>query len=231
MGSDPTEEIELLKKVVQKNIDTIWQQISRIDSMGREQIMETCGGYELEDLLLTARDLAKFLTTIRRSLDITSTSLSCPRINPLYSLAAHDTVCTNVATATASGFFLFLLLGLSLMTMMSLRASWLQNIKEEKVYHDESEVAENMILDEHEEYLAYISKYKHEWQEYRGFDEKPINPQMEVDDEGSYSDGSDESSYDNDVECYNSGSMDGSVQSSIEFQISVVHTESTNDMR
>jgi hypothetical protein len=31
-------------------------------------------------------------------------------------------------------------------------------------------VADNMIMDEHEEYLAYISKYKHEWQEYKGID-------------------------------------------------------------
>jgi hypothetical protein len=45
---------------------------------------------------------------------------------------------------------------------------------EDKVY-DENEAAENMVLDEHEEYLAYISKYKHEWEDYEG-----INAAMEV---------------------------------------------------
>lgn len=55
------------------------------------------------------------------------------------------------------------------MVLISLRASWRHRIAEEKIYHDENEVAENMILDEHEEYLRYISRYKHEWQEYNGF--------------------------------------------------------------
>lgn len=73
------------------------------------------------------------------------------------------------------------------MTMISLRAAWLRNIEEEKVYHDEDEVAENMILDEHEEYLHYISKYKHEWQEYNGFNEnsKKSSEGFFEDEEGS----------------------------------------------
>ena len=41
------------------------------------------------------------------------------------------------------------------------------NKKKDKMYTD-NEVAENMVLDEHEEYLNYISKYKHEWEDYRG---------------------------------------------------------------
>jgi hypothetical protein len=197
--------------------------------------METCGSTELEGLLLTARNLAKILTSIRRSLDSTSTSLSCPRIYPLYAAAAHDAVCTEAASAVASGFFMFLVLGLSLMTMMSLRASWYQNIKAEKVYLDESEVAENMIVDEHEEYLAYISKYKHEWQEYCGFDEKVDEP-AGTGEEGSFSDHSDGSSYlddeyRSDAEGYN-GSMEGSddgseVSDAGGYQVTVVPIGST----
>lgn len=198
--------------------------------------METCGATELEGLLLSARNVAKILTSIRRSLDSTSTSLGCERIYPIYASAAHDAVCTDAASAVAMGFFIFLVLSLSLMTMISLRAAWYQNIKAEKVYHDESEVAENMILDEHEEYLAYISKYKHEWQEYRGFDEKPIDEPAGFHDEGSYSDRSEGSSYfdeeyRSDAEGYNGsleGSDDGSEVSDGCYQVTVVPTGSVN---
>ena len=51
--------------------------------------------------------------------------------------------------------------------MVSLRASLYSHVGEEEVYDMEDE-ADNMILNEHEEYLAYISKYRHEWEEYRG---------------------------------------------------------------
>ena len=163
-----------LQKLIQENIDTIWRQISKVDSIGRAKLIEECGGDELKDLFSGARNLAKLMTTARRALDSASGSMQCERINPIYNTAAHATVCTDAASATAFGFLLFLILGLSTMTLISLRASWLRNIEEEKVYHDESEVAENMILDEHEEYLAYISRYKHEWQEYNGFETSAV---------------------------------------------------------
>ena len=160
-----------LQITVQDTIDNIWRQISRVDSIGRAQLVEQCGGTRLNDLFSGARNLAKLLTAIRRALSSASSSLECDRINPIYIQAAHESVCTNTAAAAAYGFILFLVLGISTMTMISLRTAWLRNIEEEKVYHDEDEVAENMILDEHEEYLHYISKYKHEWQEYNGFNE------------------------------------------------------------
>jgi len=70
------------------------------------------------------------------------------------------------------------------MVMISLRAAWLQVISKEKVYHDEMDIAENMILDEHEEYLAYISRYKHEWEEYRGFDGNELASELKENEEG-----------------------------------------------
>ena len=162
----------------------MWQQISRIDSIGRTEIIETCGGTELEGLLVDARTLAKLLTTIRRSLLSVSTSISCPRISPLYIALVHDAICTDVTAASARGFLLFVVLGICLMVMVSLRAAWLQVILKEKVYHDEMDIAENMILDEHEEYLAYISRYKHEWEEYRGFDGNELDCELKEDEEG-----------------------------------------------
>lgn len=140
--------------------------------------MNACGGTELESLLVDARNLAKLLTTIRRSLDSAATSVSCPRINPLYVSLVHDAICTDATAAVARGFAMFLLLSISLMIMISLRASWLHIITEEKVYHNERDMAQNMILDEHEEYLAYISKYKHEWEEYRGFDNNELGSEV-----------------------------------------------------
>ena len=158
--------------------------MSRIDSIGRTEILETCGGTELEGLLVDARTLAKLLTTIRRSLLSASTSISCPRINPLYISLVHDAICTDTAAASARGFILFVILGICLMVMISLRAAWLQVISKEKVYHDEMDIAENMILDEHEEYLAYISRYKHEWEEYRGFDGNELESELKENEEG-----------------------------------------------
>jgi hypothetical protein len=174
MGSDPTADVIDLEKMVQDSIDIIWRQISKVDSIGRAKLIEQCGGEEFIDLISGSRNLAKLLTVMRKALGSASGSLECGRINPLYTQAAHDSVCTDSAAAAAYGFIMFLILAISTMTMISLRASWLRNTEEEKVYHDESEVAENMILDEHEEYLNYISRYKHEWQEYRGFDNKSV---------------------------------------------------------
>ena len=178
-----------LERIVQSNIDLIWRQISTVDSIGRATLIDKCGGDRLSDLLSGARNLAKLLTAVRRALDSASGTLECQRINPIYVEAAHNALCTDIASGTAYGFTLFFVLAICTMAMVSLRASWLRNIVEEKVYHDESEVAENMILDEHEEYLAYISKYKHEWQEYRGFDSSTLGRRSEEDsfyeDEGS----------------------------------------------
>lgn len=233
LGPSPTEDIESLQHTVQDNIDKIWRLISTVDSLGRDRIMETCGGIELEDLLTTARDIALALTTVRRSLEDIITSLSCHLIYPLYASAVHGTVCSSAASAAACGFFFFLILGISMMVIMSLRASWLQNVQEEKVYHDESEMAENMILDEHEEYLAYISKYKHEWQEYRGFEERPISPTMGVEDNGSYSSRSNASTYSGEEYPNDDSLMEScdetSEASTMGYQIRVVPTESTRE--
>lgn len=172
MGSDPIQQIQDLEGDVQAQIDTIWRQMSQVDSLGRAEVMELCGGQAeaFTDLLTGARNLAKLLTAIRRALDNTERSLKCTIVNPTYVQAAHEAVCTDTLTASVYGFIFFFVLSICVMVMISLRASWLRHTEEEKIYHDEDDVAENMILDEHEEYLAYISRFKHEWQEYEGFE-------------------------------------------------------------
>ena len=188
-GPDPTQDIQDLQAEIQEYIDNIWRQISKIDSVGRADVIAKCGdAEEFMEMLTGARDLAKSLTTIRRSLSSVVESIGCSSINPIYTQAAHDIICTDTLSASVNGFVTFLIMWICVMAMISLRASWLRNIEEEKVYHDETDVAENMVLDEHEEYLAYISRYKHEWQEYEGFEEEGAvksSPRSDFHEEGS----------------------------------------------
>ena len=159
-GSNPVADIEEIESTVQDTIDVIWRQLSIVDKIGRAKVIEQCGGgARLADVFTGARNLAKLLTTIRKSLGSASNSLECQRVNPIYTQIAHVTVCTDAASATAFGFLFFLILGIACMGMISLRASWLKNVEEEKVYHEENEIAENMILDEHEEYLELRCGY------------------------------------------------------------------------
>jgi hypothetical protein len=204
IGPDPMQQIDALEQDIQDHIDIIWRQMSQIDSLGRSQVIEKCGDEKaFSELLSGARNLAKLLTSIRRSLASTERSLRCHAINPIYTQTFHLTICTSALTSTVNGFILFLVVSICVMAMITLRASWLRHIEEEKVYHDEDEIAENMVLDEHEEYLAYISRYKHEWQEYGGFerdgavvsgnDDEYIDDPSDYDEDGSYDDFEDSS--------------------------------------
>jgi hypothetical protein len=171
-GDDATRVLKALEEEVQSTVDFIWRHLSAVDSSGRATVVGLCGSGLVDDFLAGARDVAKLLTTVRKALSSASESLQCDRINPIYVYAVHDSICTDVASASAWGFLLFFVIGVSTMCMVTLRASWRHTIGEDKIY-DEDEVAENMIVDEHEEYLAYISKYKHEWQEYNGIEAHP----------------------------------------------------------
>ena len=64
------------------------------------------------------------LTAVRVALGDASTMLSCPKINSLYISAVHDSFCTDFAAANANGFILFLLVSMSSMIIVTLRASW-----------------------------------------------------------------------------------------------------------
>lgn len=191
--------------------------MSKIDSIGRADVIDRCGDEENFTAMLTAaRNLAKILTAVRRSISDIRESLRCSVINPIYVLASHEVLCTESLNAAVYGFIMFLLVAICTMVMITLRASWLKHIPEEKIYHDEDEVAENMILDEHEEYLAYISRYKHEWQEYGGFEnDSPVDHSDDDyadDEEGS---AEDESIYSNDeMRPGNNCSYDGSEERS-----------------
>lgn len=156
---------------VKNLLDLIWTSLSSVNSI--TAAVEACNSTNVETFLFGARDLAKLLTTVKKAIDSITISLRCDRISPLYVAAVNDSLCTDVARLSARGFLLFWFIGITSMCLVSLRASWRHEVAEDKIFDDEQEEAENMILDEHEEYLAYISKYKHEWEEYRGIDNIP----------------------------------------------------------
>ena len=115
------------------------------------------------------------MTWTRKALISAIASLHCGPINAIYIDAIHDSFCTDGAEGLAWAFILFSVVSVGAMVMVGLRASlYNQHVGEDEVY-DDSEVADNMILNEHEEYLAYISKYKHEWEEYRGINAEPLD--------------------------------------------------------
>jgi len=184
-GPDPIQYLVDLETQLQTAIDTIWRHISTVDSIGRSKLESACGN-SLEGQLQVARNLAKGLTAIRKALDSTVGSLQCDAVNPLYVRAIHDEMCTEAANGAAWGFFVFFTISIMTMMMISFRSTWYHELEEEKVY-DESDVAENMIVNEHEEYLDYIAKYMHEWQEYRGFNNGSLRDMVHEDhnDEGS----------------------------------------------
>jgi hypothetical protein len=174
-GDDPTAVFDDLKSELQTVVEYIWRSLTAIDAAGVLDITEMCGGDQLNSFLTNASELARHLTNIRKALDTADVALDCERVNPLYVEALYDSMCTDVASASAWGFILFFAIGLSTMSMITLRASWRHKIGEDRIY-DENDVADNMIMDEHEEYLAYISKYKHEWQEYKGIEQRNRSP-------------------------------------------------------
>jgi hypothetical protein len=166
----PTLDLLSLEQSLQITVNSIWLEISKIDEIGRDKISEFCGN-DLSGFLDGIRQVAKALSTIRKSIDSVTRSLECSNINPIYVSIIHDSFCDEIAPGLAMAFILFFMLSTFLMGLITLRASWLhqgKEVQEEEKVYSEDEAAQNMILDEYEEYLAYIARYKHEWEDYEG---------------------------------------------------------------
>jgi hypothetical protein len=151
----------------------IWNELSLVDSIGRDHLVEMCGSSAMDVFLTSAVDVADLLTSLQYTVQNTQTTLSCPIIRSYYVSVIHKSLCTDAANATAAGFLLFLVISICSLCMIALRSAWRHEVQEASVLKD-SEIAMNMIVDEHEEYLAYISKYKHEWEDYNGIDNEAL---------------------------------------------------------
>ena len=207
-GPNPNQEIIDIERTMQTTIDNVWNQLSIVDSVGRKELAEACGG-NLDELLEGARLLAVSLSSIRKALDSTVGTLDCMRIHPIYVEIVHEELCEEIGEASGLSYLIFLGMSLSLFVLITLRASWYHFIEDEVVY-DEDEVADNMILDEHEEYLRYISKYKHEWQEYNGFSTTSLPRSEDGEEDGimmDYEDRTDDEDDDNDDDTRATGGL------------------------
>jgi hypothetical protein len=185
---NPTLDLMQLEESLQITVNSIWLEISKIDEIGRDSISEFCGN-DLSSFLDGIRQVAKALSTIRKSLDSVTRSLECKNVNPIYVSIIHDSFCDEIAPGLAIAFILFLILSTFLMGLISLRASWLHQgdqVQEEEKVYSEDEAAQNMVLNEYEEYLSYIAKYKHEWEDYEGIrssirSASPQDPDFQLD--------------------------------------------------
>jgi len=120
-GGDPVGVLSELEVEVQSIVDYVWNYLSLIDSNAREELVEYCGSNNTQQFISGSRELAKLLSSIRRAIGSTASSLSCQRINPIYVEVVHDSICTDVATASSWGFVLFFAIGLFTLCLVSKR--------------------------------------------------------------------------------------------------------------
>jgi hypothetical protein len=172
-GSGKIYYIVKLRREIQRIQNFIWNSLSQVDSVGQQNLIDYCGAdHRLVELLNASRNLTKILYSAQRAIKKANETLLCENTFPIYDTAVNELICKDTVGALAWGFVLFFTIGVASMGIISLRASWSYKVAEDKIF-DDSEVAENVILDEHEEYLHYISAYKHEWEEYRGVNRIP----------------------------------------------------------
>jgi len=178
---DPIEDAAEIEGNLTGAVLSIWEHLAKIDTAGRQELYELCGeGNQVSEFLTQLRDLAKQLTMTARGLNSVRESMNCYRVSHLYDESINENLCGSLSEAACAAFVILFAMSVFCLILVSLRSSWYQVIDDDKIY-DESEVAENMMVDEHEEYLAYISKYRHEWEEYGGIiDHFPISQTVPV---------------------------------------------------
>jgi len=190
--AEPTEALWELRNTVESTIATIWYHMSNVDSVGRKELSQQCGK-DITVLVEAARDLANILRNVGKVLTDTTETLKCDEIHPLYVKAVHDTLCTDVASGAAWTFMMFFFITIFTAMMISLRASWLQ-VRDDHEIKEEKEEIRNM--NEHAEYLDFVSKYKDEWQDYDGIQLRNERGSWSGDGSESAGDEEDEEEYD-----------------------------------
>lgn len=117
-----------MEEILDQSLDLMRTSIEEAEAVGIDTIKARCGrGNQVDELFTGVFVLRSQLRVVRVALGEAVDILSCPTIHSLYSRAVHDTLCTDLATATADGFLLFLLISLSSMMLITLRAAWRHN--------------------------------------------------------------------------------------------------------
>jgi len=168
---DPLNRLTDIESSVETMMNSIWREISRIEGIGRDHFEAVCGS-PLDEFLGVAHEVTRSFSGIRKALKNTKDALDCSKINPIYTELIHEELCGEIANGLGIGFIWLLMLSICLMVVLSLRAAWRHDTTQESdksdTVYDEGE--EVMFHDEYEEYLEYISKYKHEWEVYEGIE-------------------------------------------------------------
>jgi hypothetical protein len=124
-GEDPVAEIEALEAILKENVDEMHYRLEQADAVGYNFLRDQCGpGNNVDRFFVGLRILAGQLYSVQVSLANAGNTLQCPKIHKLYSSVIQDSVCTEMASANANGFVLVLLVAISNMILISLRASW-----------------------------------------------------------------------------------------------------------
>jgi hypothetical protein len=99
--------------------------LEQADAVGYDTLRDRCGtGNNVDRFFVAVQILEGQLNSVQVSLANAGDTLHCPKINKLYSSVMQDSVCTDMASANANGFVLVLLVAISNMIIISLRASW-----------------------------------------------------------------------------------------------------------
>ena len=99
--------------------------LDEAESVGYAFMRDICGPENSVDKFFGGIGVLEVkLFTVQVSLANTGDAMQCPKINTLYSSIIQDSVCTEMASGNANGFVLLLLVAISNMVLISLRASW-----------------------------------------------------------------------------------------------------------
>jgi hypothetical protein len=167
--ADPVEFLEIQDGQLRTTAELIRNSLLLADSIGRSTLIDSCGDIdgEVANFLDASAEIVTRIAVTQDSIQNVTANLECGPISAAYDSLVNESMCDTGAAAFAWSFVFFLVAGVSTLSLVSMRASWRHKVVEDKIF-DESEVAENMVVDEHEDYLTFISRYRQEWEEYQG---------------------------------------------------------------
>jgi hypothetical protein len=124
-GENPVQEIIDAEGILEDYLELMRTRLEEAEAVGYETIKQKCGpGNNVDSFFSGVTMLESQLTAVRVALSDASDMVSCPKINSLYTSTMHVSVCTDFAAANANGFLMFLLVSISSMILITLRASW-----------------------------------------------------------------------------------------------------------